>query len=310
MKTGRQSAARWLRIVRWQSESIAAICRCVSGSGSDVWAWYFRVRLERIGNVIRLWDARWCYWSTAGPIATCRALGPRPSLGDAFGVIGRVAHRIVDALPTVLETDLGVSMPIGLVGRTLAPPTRSHTFAFPSRFGHCRISVAKAARCLFESTLFVADRDAIDDRRHARNTARHSDRMFGFVIVLDPTGELDHSIVEGPDVDRALGEDRVIPESFEDMLFQTLVVIFGLELVFLDVLELVFVLGDAVDVAKSLVGNGRTPRAATAKLSGQPTEATDALCDEHPGGEAGHRSDHSADDGSRIRRLFLPKTKP
>ena len=251
--------------------------------------------------MVRLRDTGWCNGSTARAIATCRALGPCAPLGNAGRIIGRVAYRVVNTLPALPELDLRVRVPIGLVRRTLAASTRSHALSFPFSATHWRIRVPKSARRLFESTLLIANRDAIDDGPDAWDAARDRDGMLGFVFVLDPAGQLDHSVAERSDVDRAFGEDRVIAESLEDMLFQTLVVIFGLELVLFDVLELVFVFSDAMDVAKALVGNGRTPRAAAAQLSRQPSEATDALGHEHPGREPGHRTDHSADDCTGVR---------
>ena len=75
-----------------------------------------------------------------------------------------------------------------------------------------------------------------------------------FVLVFDPAGQLDHAVADRADVDGALGENRIVAERLEHALLERLVVVLGLELVFLDVLELVLVLVRRVRAAQRLVG--------------------------------------------------------
>ena len=40
------------------------------------------------------------------------------------------------------------------------------------------------------------------------------------VFVFDPAGELDHAVADRPDVDGALGENRIVAERLEHAVFE------------------------------------------------------------------------------------------
>ena len=62
-------------------------------------------------------------------------------------------------------------------------------------------------------------------------------------LVLDPSRQLDHAVADRADVHRALGQNRIVAERFEHAILEVLVVRLRFEIVFLDVLEVVLVVG-------------------------------------------------------------------
>src|SRR5438270_13514342 len=101
-------------------------------------------------------------------------------------------------------------MAIRLIRRSLAPAARADRVALPMPFGELGSATRGAARVVFEAGFIAADRQPIDDGVHIGDAAGDGDRMLGLLLRIDPAGELDDAVADGPDVHGALGEDRVV----------------------------------------------------------------------------------------------------
>jgi hypothetical protein len=191
---------------------------------------------------------------------------------------------LVRLAPALLELDAWRRVAVGLIRRALAPTAGADRAAFPLRLGERVVALLEAARVIADALLDVADGDAIDDGLHPGNATRDHHRVIRLLLAVDPSRELDRLLADAADVDRALGEDRIVAERLEDALLQCFVRhSFILQLVVV-VLELAEVVGDDRGGQRFLlVASGAG--AALHRLH-ESTEPADALSDQHADGES------------------------
>jgi hypothetical protein len=77
-----------------------------------------------------------------------------------------------------------------------------------------------AVRRVVEEIFVASDREPVDYGVDARNSARDHHSLVRFVFGVDPARELYDSVFDGADVHRALAEDGIIPERFENSLLE------------------------------------------------------------------------------------------
>jgi hypothetical protein len=231
------------------------------------------------------------------PAATTATLG-----GDTIDVLGGVAQGLILSQPAILEWNSRIGVPIRLGRGTLAAPARTDVRSLPACLGQRRITFFDTARRRFELLLARTDGDSIHDRRDVRNTTSECHGVLRLVLALDPSGELDDSRSQRTDVDRALAEDRVVPEGLEHAILELFVA-----LVFLDLVVLAFVVILVVILANfgSVAGRFSWTLSKMTQPRAQTRQAAESLGDKKTDGEACERADEDGRDGASSRPLVV-----
>src|SRR5215218_3499454 len=178
---------------------------------------------RRIGDVIALRDAGRGDGSAAGSIALRRLLRRSAALGDAGGLVRRLLDLHLGGGPALHQLDARISVAVDLVRSALTRATGADRAAFPARLREGVVTLLEPTRVIANALLDVADGDAIHYRLHARDAAREHHRVLRFLLAVHPAGQLDRLLADPADVDRPLGQDRIVAERLEHPLFQSFV---------------------------------------------------------------------------------------
>jgi len=142
------------------------------------------------------------------------------TLGDVVDVTGRIPDRGVFARRAVLEWNLRVLVTVDIIRRTLPAASGANRLTIPSGFGVPRVALFVMRRGVRFGRFLFEDVQAIDDGVYARHAARQGGGVLVLLPGLDAAGEFDRPRANRANVDRALGEHRIVDEDLEDAVFQ------------------------------------------------------------------------------------------
>src|SRR3954469_5348225 len=165
-----------------------------------------------LGDVVGLRDPRGGHRRTAGVVALGGSLGGGPPFGDPRRLVGGLLHLLIGRGPALLELDARRRMPVRLVRGALATPAGADRPSFPARLGECVLALLEAPRVVTDPLLQIAHGDAVDHRPDAGTPPRQHARLLALLLAVPPARQFDRLLADAADVDRSLGEDRIVAE--------------------------------------------------------------------------------------------------